>query len=42
MQIVGMAGMSDDDMAAREPVLMAVLFMLGAGAHGDAPVRDAA
>lgn len=42
MQIVGMAGMSDGDMAAGEPVLMAVLLMLGAGAHGDSPVRDAA
>jgi hypothetical protein len=42
MQIVDVAGMSDSHMAAGEPALMAVPLMLGACAHRDSPVRDAA
>jgi hypothetical protein len=41
MQIVDVVAMSNSDMAAGESVLMAVTWMLSAGAHRDLLKREA-
>jgi hypothetical protein len=41
MQIIGVAGMSDGQVATGESMLMAMPLMFRAGVHRDPPIRDA-